>query len=647
MKRISPIFLAFIAVFVPQLARAQGTVNEKLETAVIYVDGATGSDSNPGTQALPLKTISAAATKAISNNRQKIGSRVIINPGTYREMLDLNGSYDQSSLPMTFEAASSGVIISGAVQYTDWTAYSGNESIYTTQWLNKWGLCAPNTGGSPFQQEVVLRREMIFVNGTPLTQVMALGQMQEGTFFVDESANLVYAWPAGGININSADVEVATLPELARVVSRSNIVLRGLTFQYANSCRNDSAAYVAGSNTQNIIFDNDQFIWNNAVGLALFEPVTNFTVQSSVASHNGQAGMMSTYTKYGLWESSTVSFNNWRGAQGVYDTWASGGFHFYGAHDHTVSGFVTAYNQTHGVHWDTDNQNITVTDLVAVQNLEIGAAAEKSEGPIKVSGSYFCNNNLGLKQNYQWSGGFVLRNSEQVSLTNSFLYGNEVAQINVIGTAGGISVTNWETGQEYNLRSENFTNTGNTLYSAASTQNVFEDDYLGDADWDDFQTTLKSNKNVWWNSSNTSSFVIPFAKSHPFSGWQSATGQDASSSWSKPSGEPSECSVASDPDYWIVASTPSQTISSSGTTTLGLELLSFGGLSGTASLTFDGITEVAGLSASFSAKSIPVNNGSTSLVIRSSDALAGTYPVTVIATSGGITRTATVSLIVQ
>src|ERR1700719_729259 len=79
----------FIALLLPffflSSAFGQATVNESLETATLYVDTAKGSDSNPGTQLKPLKTIGAAASMAETNNQSSIGTKVIINPGTYRE----------------------------------------------------------------------------------------------------------------------------------------------------------------------------------------------------------------------------------------------------------------------------------------------------------------------------------------------------------------------------------------------------------------------------------------------------------------------------------------------------------------------------------------------------------------------------------
>jgi hypothetical protein len=635
----------FIALCASQFVCAQATVNENLETAFLYVDVTKGSDSNPGTQAEPLKTIGAASALAESNNHKSIGTRIIINPGTYRESIILHANGYDTTLPITFQGGGPGVVISGAVQYTNWQTYSGNSAIFTNSWANKWGYCPAAGDLSPFEQQIVLREEMIFVNGKALTQVLSLGQMLEGTFYVNETAGRVYIWPVTGTDISTANVEVATLPQLFNLVGKQNVVLRGITFQYANTCRDNPAVYVAGS-SQNILFDNDVFQWNNAVGLHLFVPTTYFTVQNSTSSHNGQSGMMATQTKFGLWKNDVTSFNNWRGAQGSYYYWGSGGTHFFSQHDQTVSGLVTAYNQTHGVHLDTDNLNITFSGLVSVDNLAMGTVVEKSEGPVSISASYFCGNNLGNTINHPYQGGLVLRNSELVTLTGSTLYNNQVAQLTVIGVKGGIPIPNWETGQVENLISSHFTQSGNTIEALGSDQQVFFDSYLGGTDWTAFQTTLNSNKNIWWNDSVESAFEIPVAQMHPLTGWQSVTGQDALSTWSQPSGSTASCNVARGKDYWILVSSPSQTVSPAGSTTYDLSLVPFAGITGNASLSFDGTKEVAGLSGSLSATSSPLSGAFTLTVNAATTTAPGTYPVTVLATVGGITRTVATSLVV-
>jgi len=169
------------------LSWGQANVNEGLETATIYVDSSKGSDSNNGSQAAPFKTIGAAASQAVSNNHSGIGTRVIINAGTYRESITINGGSRQTSAPITFQAATNGsVIISGADKLTGWTVYSGNSQIYESSWPYNFGLCPALDSKAPFEQPILRYPEMIIVNDAPLTQVLALSAMLAGTFFVDE-----------------------------------------------------------------------------------------------------------------------------------------------------------------------------------------------------------------------------------------------------------------------------------------------------------------------------------------------------------------------------------------------------------------------------------------------------------------------------
>ena len=246
----------------PQSALAQATVNEGQETAFVYVNGATGSDSNPGTQAQPFQTIGKAASVAVANNRHSIGTRVTINPGSYRESIGLSSNSTNTSLPITFEAATNGTVeISGADVWTGWAPYTSNPSIFTHPWPYTWGICPASTTG-PLQQEINLRREQIFVNTVMLTQVLSLDQMTPGTFFVDETNAIAYIFPALHTNIGTAMVEVATRGTILSVYNMNNIVFRGLRFEQSNACRdNDAAFFVNGSN---VLLDGDGFNRNNS-----------------------------------------------------------------------------------------------------------------------------------------------------------------------------------------------------------------------------------------------------------------------------------------------------------------------------------------------------------------------------------------------
>src|SRR5882672_1415322 len=574
-------------------ALGQAKVNESLETATLYVDTVKGSDSNSGTQSKPLKTIGAAASAAQTNNQSSIGTKIIINPGTYRESLSLAHNNKDTSLPITFQAATNGtVIVSGATVYSGWGTYSLNNSIYTNGWTNNWTVC-PQLSSCPFQQNIMMRQEMVAVNGTVLTQVLSLGQMLQGTFYVDESANQIYVWPKSGTNMGTATVEAASLPTLLLIQHKSNIVIRGITFQYANTCRASAAVVVQGSSS-NILFDTDTFQWNNGQGLAIENPTTYFTVENSISQHNGDAGFQESQTKYGLWQSDTTSYNNWRGAQGAYYACNTGGLHAWEVHDDTINGLTVSFNQGYGIHWDTDNANISTSGINATSNLMSGLFVEKNEGPFTFDKSYVCNQNSSMAV-----GGLVLRNSQDVSLTNSVLMNNLPNQITIIGLLGGILVTNRETGLSTNLFTQNFTNQSNTIQGNTSSQGLFKDSYLNGLDWTNFQITLKSSGNTWWNSQNsTTPFVVPIPKKgtkNDFTGWKAATLQDSSSSFKQPaSGVGSACSLTPvGTDFWLTVDNAALSVKQGKSATFNLTLTPLN-FTSTANLTLDGISEVKG-----------------------------------------------------
>jgi hypothetical protein len=645
--RLLWLFIA-VSTFSPITAWTQANVNESQESVFIYVNGSTGLDANPGTQAAPLKTIAAAAARATTNNHNGAGTRVIISPGTYRESVLLGAGSSNTTAPITVQAATNGtVIISGAQLLSNWQPYVGNTSIFINAWPNRWGNC-PTYPSGPYEPPIVLRREMIIVNGVPLTQVLALSQMATGTFYVDEAQGHVYIWPAPGTNMSSAVVEAAALPSLFTIQGKTNVVLRGLTFKYAASCRSKAAVTVQGST--NVLLDTVNFLWNNAQGLAVSYPSASFTVQNSVANHNGENGFQAYRVKYGLWQSNDASFNNWRGAQGSYYYFNSGGGHFFQTHNQSFSGFTAFYNQTYGAHFDTDHTNISATNFNASQNLLNGLFIEKDQGPFTVTGGNYCNNNPGVHPQSVAEGGISVRNSSNVALSGNTLYNNGQAQITIQGQKGGIVITNWETGQSLNLLTTNLKMSSNVSV-ASGTQVVFSNSYLGGTDWTAFASTLSSNYNTWWNTSTTSAFNIPTPKAGThvsISGWRSATGQDMSSQVTPPqNGYSSMCQPAPDaPDFWLQVDNPTLSVSAGGQLTFNFTL-SPQGMGGTVQLLVDGINQMGAGTATLSNSSVSLPAVVQMRLVTGSPTPAGRYPLTLIATNGSMTRTATVYVTVQ
>jgi hypothetical protein len=631
------------------MAYGQATVNEGLETAVIYVDTAKGSDSNPGTAASPLKTISSSVAKALQNNKLNIGTKVIIYPGIYRESIVISPNPSgQTAMPMTFQAATNGTVtVSGAVQYTGWAPYGAKPDIYFATWPNNWALCPGDTGDHPFAPDIVNRREMIIVNGSSLTQVLTLSEMMyPGTFFVDNTAGLVYVWPPSGTNMTTADVEVPTNPNLLTIQSLNSqtlngVVVRGLSFQFANSCHSDSAVRVTGKVT-NILLDTDTFQWNNGHGLNVHYAATNVTVANSVSNHNGSESFGAWQAKNVLWQNLKASYNNWRGAQGAYYMWGTSGLHLFSDHNDTISGLTLTYNQTFTIHWDTNNKNIKMDSVFAANNV-IGVSVEKNDGPISITNSKFCST-VGDAS----PGGLNIRNSENTTISGTTIYDQSPNQVNIIGVAGGLPITDWETGQSYNLVSQNLTFTDNVIENVGTSQSLFRDGSLGGADWTAFQSTLKSDNNTWWDGSNPTSFVVPTPNngtSATFAHWQSVTGQDLHSTFAAPKADSAAaCAATADhPDFWLLTKSQQATADAAGNASFPLTLYSLGGLTGPAQLSID-LSSMPGATAAFSRSSVPLS-GTSTLTVNAPAALApGMYTFTVLANTGNITRTVALSV---
>src|SRR5580658_3554074 len=598
-------------------ARAQANVNENLETNFLYVDAVNGNNSNPCTQALPCATISEAislATAVVGTT----GSLITVNPGTYRESLSFLYT-PANNLPITVEAATNGTVtISGADVWTGWQAEGGNPNIYTNAWPYAWGFCPGEVNdGAPYQTGLMLRREMVFINGSPLTQVLSLSDMvYPNMFYVDETSGVIYIWPPTGTNINSATVEVSTRDPIVTVEGWNNLVFRGLTFQYDNACHNGSAVWVE-YNSNNILFDTDTAQWNNARGLYFFDPVTDVTVQNTSGLHNGQNGFQDYRGLNMEYTNDTVEYNNWRGAEGSFYSWGMGGIYFEQDHNGTVSGITALYQPSNGIHWDTDNVNSTATNITAAGNMLNGIFYENDLGPLTLSNSTIADNMPNPAIYGSDGGGILFRYSENITLTNDKIFGNGNSQLYVNGSPGGILITDWVTGQTTDVITQDLTFQQDVMESTTEASDVFEVPFLDGADWTSFYTTLNSSQNTWWNAANSYVYVEPTPNTNTagnLATWQATTGQDLNSTFQEPIPDPAQTFTLPPPDYpdyWLAVNNSTLQVAADGTAVFNIITMPVGSLSGTVSLFVDGITEVPGLSGSLNTNSIPVPGTAT------------------------------------
>ena len=274
----------------------------------------------------------------------------------------------------------------------------------------------------------------------------------------------------------------------------------------------------------------------------------------------------------GLWQNIDASFNNWRGEQGSFTVWSAAGIYPWGDHVATYNNITLDYNLGDGTHLDTSFENFNGTAISARNNLISGVMVEKSDGPVNLSNLTLCNNAMpGFEaySKYSAEGGFELRDSDNVTLTNSMLYGNGADGITLQGVEGGLPYIDWQTGANQLMQNKNFVNTNNTFVGTSAAQDVFFDSYLGGSDWTLFQSTLTSDHNTWWNSATTMTFIVPAPTPNTvtdFAGWQQSTLQDQDSVWQPwQGGAPASCSRTPDiPDFWFIDNNPSLTLDVSG-----------------------------------------------------------------------------------
>jgi hypothetical protein len=190
---------------------------------------------------------------------------------------------------------------------------------------------------------------------------------------------------------------------------------------------------------------------------------------------------------------------------------------------------------------------------------------------------------------------------------------------------------------------------GSNHFSGTTAAQVFSDG-LANPDWNLFTSTLSSGHNVWWAEDNTNAYTVPDPKPGTvvdFSGWQSTTGQDLTSSWSSVT-SPAACEVSSgSPDFMLVPTNVDPwVVSATGAATGNLTAVSMGDLSGEINLSVQGLSAIPGAAASFQPASIGPSGTSVLTITTGANTPPGTYTFTVLGSVGSDTHTVTLSLTV-
>lgn len=491
------------------------SVDESKVQQVLFVNNQSpsASDTNPGTEALPFMTVSHAALIAQSLNARSTGVKVYIAPGTYRELVSLPQTGKETNAPMVFEGTVRGqAVLCGSDVWSNWTQTSNN--VYQHNWPYTWGIAPYPRGwdGNTTLQDIVRRREMVYVNGHNLAQVLQYSDLTDYTFFADENAHVIYLQLGAGISMSDATVEVAIRPQVFIAQGKKNLVLRDLVFRHGNAPVQDAAIQIVDSN--NVLVERCTFEWNNWIALGL-SGTSNMTLSNNVANRNGATGFDVYNMKNLVVDSNDTSFNNWRGARGNFYGWSVAGAKIGGVHVGLVSHHTSAGNRARGLWLDYDNRDLTVDSVTSAFNFNDGIFIEANPGPILVQNSTFANN--------QNAAGIAGANSSDLTLLNNGITGNGAEQILITGDLDR-TVVNWENNAQQDVQAARWTIKSNTVTSQDGAQALL----VVSQNWQPFLSTLSADYNIWSKTGGQNTFEVG-GKWFSFAQWQSLVHADSTS----------------------------------------------------------------------------------------------------------------------
>lgn len=472
------------------------------------------SDLNPGSKDLPLNTIKAGANLAMRNHKRGFSTKVLIYPGVYREQIKMYFNKQKNDPPIIFEAKEKGTAtISGSNVLTGWKE-TNSPNIYVHHWPYKWGL---SQYPSSWKENnitllpIVRRREMVIVNSALFEQVLSFAELDMSKFYVSENEKQIYIHLPHDTSLVGQEIEVAVFDSLLNFKGKTNVIVRGLRFQYAAS--GVQGAAVSFADVNNVLMEDCVFVWNNWSGVNLHN-LRNVTSRRNVANFNGGTGITGFAIKDLLSIDDETSYNNLRGAKGNFYYWAVSGAKYMRLRHAVFRGHVAKGNHAGGFWLDYDNEDVLVVDSLWCGNLKHGLFIEASQGPISVR-------NTTILGNMEW--GIRAMDSSKVLIENNHILKNRGPQLRFHGSKER-SVENWDTGKTMAIKMEHWSLRNNVI----NGHNLL----LETVEWDHFLRSLTSEGNLWYKQLNTNGFKVG-KKRMNFSEWKTFTGKDFNSTFAK------------------------------------------------------------------------------------------------------------------
>ncbi len=359
------------------------------------------SDSNPGTEAKPVKTIKKALALINKNGHD---NTIAVKAGVYHESLRAPTSVK------IFSYGGGNVWLSGSSVVTGFSK-TGQGYKYTGSYAPN--LTYPDEGPNPQWRRcnpfVTTLPDQVFVNGQMWEQVASAGSLDSNKqqFYANQASHqLILSKDPGTATVEISDLEVGL------VLAGNNSDLEGIGFaNYATGCvvgaRNADGAPITGAlvvTGSNSVVRNNMVVNSSYIGMH-FEGDNNQYVGNALV-HNGCNGAMGGGNNI-LFQSNLIKDNNQYGVKVP----LTAGIKFGHTSHSRFVGNVVIGNKNHGAWFDQQTQDDHIYGNYFANNGKDGLFYEIGTTGY-ISSNYFIGNNTGVmlsgsRDTQVWNNTFV------------------------------------------------------------------------------------------------------------------------------------------------------------------------------------------------------------------------------------------------
>ena len=489
----------------------------------VAVDHPNASDSNDGLSLdQPFLTLNRGL-QAI-----RAGDTLSIKEGVYREAVEVRSGTASSPIVIRAYPGDEGkVVIRGSEVANGWTNDGGN--VWSVSWqplsLIEYPDSWPDFGA--FSR----RREMVFVDGNPLKQVLSQAELASSHFWMDDVAKRIRIHYSG--DPNSSQVEIAVRDQGVEATGSYN-VFRGLRVEHvANGFSN--AAMHLGPNQR---VEDCRVDFNNLNGIKAY---SGFVFIRSTSNHNGMLGI-GLNGHDSLLESSETSYNSWRFGP----TWQAGGVKILSTVPPSgirIVGHTVRYNNGRGIWFDTAGSGNVIEASLFEGNAFISLELEATAGPNWIINNVIVGTvKIGAISDANYDGGGIVL----YEASDTFIYNNTIVDSSGAGIVIGGGVRDGYFSANTQIFNNIIVNSGSYAVHVGGRDQVREEPIVSSHQFD---------HNLYFG--NPVAIRFPKATSlysdeyWSLSEWQAERGQDINSLDASP-----EFTKPSSGDYTLQATSP-------------------------------------------------------------------------------------------